>query len=112
MQANGLSNSISYNTILVTIMTKIQTLYADIDECASSPCQNGGTCVDDVNSYNCNCDVGYSGANCEVDIDECASNPCLNGGTCTDGINSYTCNCVPGYTGENCETGHLCLPLC
>ena len=66
MQANGHSNSIAYSTILVTIMTKIQILYADIDECASSPCQNGGTCVDGVNSYTCNCDVGYAGKNCET----------------------------------------------
>ena len=65
MQSTGNSNSIAYNTILVTIMTKIQILYADIDECASSPCQNGGTCVDGVNSYTCNCDVGYAGKNCE-----------------------------------------------
>ena len=65
MQANGHSNSIAYNTMLVTIMTKIQILYTDIDECAASPCQNGGTCVDGVNSYTCNCEVGYAGKNCE-----------------------------------------------
>ena len=27
----------------------------DIDECASSPCKNGGTCVDAVNSFTCQC---------------------------------------------------------
>ena len=106
MQATGNSNSIAYNTILVTIMTKIQILYADIDECASSPCQNGGTCVDGFNSYTCNCDVGYRGVNCE-DIDECASSPCLNGGTCTDAINSFTCHCGSGYTGDICEQGNI-----
>ena len=36
----------------------------DIYECASSPCQNGGTCIDDVNSYTCLCAPGYSGVNC------------------------------------------------
>ena len=35
-------------------------LYLDIDECASNPCQNGGTCVDDINTYNCNCDPVHS----------------------------------------------------
>ena len=65
MQVNGHSNSIAYNTVLVILMTKIQILYADINECASRPCQNGGTCVDGVNSYTCNCDVGYTGENCE-----------------------------------------------
>ena len=39
--------------------------YADIDECASVPCQNSGTCVDDVNSYMCECDRNYNGTHCE-----------------------------------------------
>ena len=51
---------------LWTILDKIEILSAFIDECASSPCQNGGTCVDDINSYSCNCDVGYEGTNCET----------------------------------------------
>jgi len=42
----------------------------NIDECASSPCQNGGTCVDGSNSYTCNCDVGYTGPNCETVCDD------------------------------------------
>ena len=50
------------------MMNKIRILYSDIDDCASSPCQNGGTCVDDINSYTCNCDVGYTGENCEKGI--------------------------------------------
>ena len=79
---------------------------SDIDECASSPCQNGGTCIDAVNSYTCNCDLGYSGDYCETNIDECASIPCQNGGTCTDGINSYTYICVPGHAGDNCQIGN------
>ena len=37
----------------------------DIDECDSSPCQNGGTCQDRVNGYVCTCKLGYIGANCE-----------------------------------------------
>ena len=30
----------------------------NIDECESSPCQNGATCWDLVNSYACNCSAG------------------------------------------------------
>ena len=37
----------------------------DINECASNPCQNGGTCVDEVNRYSCSCYKGYKGTNCE-----------------------------------------------
>ena len=90
-----------------TRISNVEILFADIDECASSPCQNGGTCVDGINSYSCNCNAGYTGDNCETDIDECASSPCQNGGTCTDGINSYTCNCIPGHAGDNCEIGDM-----
>ena len=38
----------------------------DIDECASNPCQNLGTCTDGVNQYVCGCVAGYTGANCET----------------------------------------------
>lgn len=31
----------------------------DINECQSSPCQNGGTCIDLENSYACYCPDGY-----------------------------------------------------
>ena len=41
-------------------------LLIDIDECASNPCQNGGSCVDGINLYTCNCNAGYAGYNCEI----------------------------------------------
>ena len=41
--------------------------------CYSSPCQNGGTCVDGDNSYTCNCVTGYEDSNCATDTDECAA---------------------------------------
>ena len=44
----------------------LSIVYTDIDECASSPCQNGGTCTDGVNSYTCTCVAGYEGDNCET----------------------------------------------
>ena len=43
---------------------------ADIDECASSPCVNGGSCVDRVNKYRCNCPKGYTGGSCQTDEDK------------------------------------------
>ncbi|XP_030845526.1 protein crumbs homolog 2-like [Strongylocentrotus purpuratus] len=39
----------------------------DIDECASQPCLNGGTCTDGVNSYSCSCATRYSGMNCSIE---------------------------------------------
>ncbi len=45
----------------VSIVTYIIFLLVlvDIDECASAPCANGGTCVDGVNEFTCTCAVGY-----------------------------------------------------
>lgn len=40
--------------------------YTDIDECATFPCLNGGTCTDGVNTYTCSCATGYEGENCAV----------------------------------------------
>ena len=39
--------------------------FLDIDECAASPCQNGGSCNDQINGYTSNCPSGYVGTNCE-----------------------------------------------
>ena len=40
----------------------------DINECSSSPCQNGGTCTDHVNKYTCSCIAGYTGTNCQTGL--------------------------------------------
>lgn len=33
----------------------------NINECASNPCLNQGTCIDDVAGYKCNCPLPYTG---------------------------------------------------
>ena len=38
---------------------------SDTDDCATNPCQNGGTCIDGEASHNCTCRTGFTGANCE-----------------------------------------------
>jgi cysteine-rich repeat protein len=76
----------------------------NVDECAPSPCQHGGTCTDGVSSFTCACAPGYEGPTCATNIDDCAGSPCNNGGTCTDGVNSFTCSCANGYAGPTCDT--------
>ena len=39
---------------------------SDIGECTSAPCQNNGTCVDEINRFTCNCSFGYTGDHCET----------------------------------------------
>ena len=55
----------------VTIMKTCQRV-VDIDDCANSPCQNNGTCTDNVNGHTCTCVDGYSGENCETGTYACA----------------------------------------
>ncbi|XP_063436580.1 fibropellin-1-like [Mytilus trossulus] len=83
--------------------TIFSSICQDVNECASSPCKNGGTCVDKVNAFTCSCPGGFSGDMCEIDIDECADSPCQNGGQCTDKVNEFTCACADGFTGNTCE---------
>ena len=53
--------------------------------------------------HSCDCQVGYTGTNCEEDINECDPDPCQNGATCSEGIGEYTCDCPVGYDGTDCE---------
>ena len=41
-------------------------IFLDINECYSNPCLNGGTCVDGVNLFHCNCIAYFIGARCET----------------------------------------------
>ncbi|KAL4228457.1 hypothetical protein ACF0H5_011504 [Mactra antiquata] len=75
----------------------------DIDDCKPQPCQNGGTCNDQINGYNCTCIPGYTGNVCQTDINECEVNECKNGATCINGVNKFTCNCADGFNGTTCE---------
>ena len=42
-------------------------------------CQHNSSCIDGINSYRCECPVGFNGLHCENDIDECLSSPCSYG---------------------------------
>lgn len=44
------------------------TCSEDFPECASSPCQNGGTCKEGIGGYVCTCSNDYLGPNCEYDM--------------------------------------------
>lgn len=36
----------------------------DVDDCANSRCQNGGSCVDKLNGFECHCAPGFMGERC------------------------------------------------
>ncbi|RMC02154.1 hypothetical protein DUI87_21321 [Hirundo rustica rustica] len=89
----------------------------EYNECLSAPCQNGATCRDLINSYECVCLAEYEGEECEIDVNDCDSNPCHHAGTCIDQPGGYTCHCPHGWVGANCEihlqwkSGHMAESL-
>lgn len=39
---------------------------ADFNECHSTPCQNGATCINGQNEYTCDCTAIWTGLRCEM----------------------------------------------
>lgn len=84
-----------YLVLLVQCLTPVMSFHSQ--DCASTPCLNGGSCVDLVDKYACFCKDGYMGKTCENDIDVCKDaafndSLCFNGATCIDGEGSnFTC---------------------
>jgi len=46
----------------------------DDDACVSNPCRLGASCetLPANGSYQCVCELGWTGRDCDVDVDECA----------------------------------------
>ncbi|TRY60562.1 hypothetical protein DNTS_026975 [Danionella cerebrum] len=70
--------------------------------CLSEPCLNNGTCLDQFNSFRCECSPGWTGVECQENIDECSMMPCVHG-VCRDLAGDYECQCPVGYRGKNCQ---------
>ena len=77
----------------------------EVDHCGSSPCQNNGTCVDDIADFKCECVNGWKGRYCHLQYTHCDSRTCLNGGTCVEENDSYTCKCTKDWEGSICHLG-------
>ena len=56
----------------------------NVDDCASSPCRNGGQCNDLVGDYECICPEGWVGKNCQEDEKRCDDTTCENNALCVD----------------------------
>ncbi|XP_030265547.1 uncharacterized protein LOC115576963 [Sparus aurata] len=72
--------------------------YVDGDACESMPCVHNGVCKDGIGSYDCYCQVGYQGYNCEIVVPELCEN--RNGGCdhfCKVVQGRVECSCADGY---------------
>lgn len=75
----------------------------DVDECKNNPCTNAVSCQNLIGDYQCKCQKGWSGKNCDHNINDCIGQ-CQHGATCIDLVSDYHCACMPGYTGRDCAT--------
>ncbi|XP_045444757.1 coagulation factor VII isoform X2 [Pipistrellus kuhlii] len=100
-------------------LTQFWTSYNDGDQCASSPCQNGGSCEDQLQSYICFCPEGFEGRNCETsclllysDKDSLLVCENDNGGCdqyCSNHVEAKrSCRCHEGYALQSDEVS--CTP--
>lgn len=58
----SLSASFKHSDFLL----KPETFFADIDECSGGPCEHGGTCIDLVGGFRCECPPEWTGDVCQV----------------------------------------------
>ncbi|CAF1047784.1 unnamed protein product, partial [Rotaria sordida] len=86
----------------------------ELDECASHPCANNGTCIDLENGFLCHCLHEWNGTLCTELKNPCQSSPCGPLGKCiqTNQVQlPYYCECPDGQnTVFKCADPNPCLP--
>ncbi|XP_061575412.1 protein jagged-1b isoform X2 [Cololabis saira] len=88
----------------------------DLNFCGThQPCKNGGTCINtEPNEYQCECQDGFRGRNCDIAVKHCDRSPCGHGSTCQDVPGGFQCLCPPEWTGRTCliDTNECELNIC
>jgi hypothetical protein len=93
------------------MMSFVVFINVDVDNCASSPCQNGGICNNLLNNYTCTCNGTWTGYHCSEATLSCNDITCYNNATCSTPYGSAICSCASGYTDAYCQV-QVCDPKC
>ncbi|XP_016988568.1 cubilin homolog [Drosophila rhopaloa] len=98
-----------FRTRLRAVETRANRMKTQLEanNCASGPCENGGTCYNTFYGFRCQCRPAFEGTKCDVDVNECAMYEgtdlgCQNGGQCQNQFGSYSCLCPQGWHGMHC----------
>ena len=54
-----------YYLFVIEILSSDPTIIQK-QPCDVFPCKNGGTCRNNLNSYTCTCNAGFSGIDCQI----------------------------------------------
>jgi hypothetical protein len=73
----------------------------------SDRCNGHGKCVKNSGSDTCDCDIGYTGPNCENTL-PCNDDFCNNNGSASGNIQDCSCDCNSSYTGDRCQIPKPC----
>uniref|UniRef100_A0A0P6JSL8 Putative fibrillin n=1 Tax=Aedes aegypti TaxID=7159 RepID=A0A0P6JSL8_AEDAE len=99
------------NRRLTALERKVGNLMTKLKEnnCKTSPCQNGGTCINLYDSFICLCPRNWEGPTCASDVNECSEFVgtdlgCQNGATCKNTPGGYSCICASGWQGIHCNS--------
>lgn len=87
----------------------LMTVYENYCTGHANPCENGGTCTPNMESYACSCAPGFYGATCTdtVSTMNCDGSSggltCQNEGSCNATSGGGECSCAPCFFGPYCE---------
>ncbi|XP_044001596.1 sushi, von Willebrand factor type A, EGF and pentraxin domain-containing protein 1-like [Aphidius gifuensis] len=83
--------------------------HCELLPCDWLPCHPNAICINimdqktTINSYKCECPLGYEGDDCTIKINHCKKLPCQNDGICLNNLHNYTCQCQLAFDGINCQ---------
>lgn len=84
--------------------------YTEDDPCQPNPCEHGGDCLIQADTYACSCPAPFSGSRCQAVKTKCTDKPCGQGECLiTQSPPYYRCACKHPYRGSDCSS---VVPVC